>query len=33
MKAHYKHHEIHTKEGGKAFGFLYAPKKLIEKEN
>jgi len=33
MKAHYKHHEVHTKEGGKAFGFLYAPKKLIEKEN
>ncbi|MEP4533793.1 MAG: beta-carotene hydroxylase [Cyclobacteriaceae bacterium] len=27
MRAHYKHHEIHTKEGAEAFGFLYAPKK------
>ena len=27
MKAHYVHHEKHTKEGGEAFGFLYAPKK------
>lgn len=27
MKAHYVHHEKHTKEGCEAFGFLYAPKK------
>jgi len=27
INAHYIHHETHTKEGGKAFGFLYAPKK------
>lgn len=25
MKAHYIHHETHTKEGCEAFGFLYAP--------
>jgi len=27
MNAHYVHHTKHTKEGGEAFGFLYAPKK------
>ena len=27
MRAHYVHHEKHTKEGCEAFGFLYAPKK------
>ena len=27
MRAHYIHHEKHTKEGCEAFGFLYAPKK------
>ena len=27
MNAHYVHHKKHTKEGGEAFGFLYAPKK------
>ncbi len=27
MQAHYVHHEVHTKEGAEAFGFLYAPKK------
>lgn len=27
INAHYVHHEKHTKEGGEAFGFLYAPKK------
>lgn len=27
MNAHYVHHEVHTKEGAEAFGFLYAPKK------
>jgi len=31
MNAHYIHHEVHTKEGARAFGFLYAPKKY-EKE-
>ena len=30
MKAHYVHHEKHTKEGAEAFGFLYAPKKYQE---
>ena len=33
IKAHYKHHEFHSKEGAKEFGFLFAPKKLIEEEN
>lgn len=27
MRAHYIHHESHTKEEAEAFGFLYAPKK------
>lgn len=27
MHAHYVHHKKHTKEGGEAFGFLYAPRK------
>lgn len=27
MNAHYFHHKKHSKEGGEAFGFLYAPKK------
>ncbi len=27
MRAHYVHHEVHSKEGAEAFGFLYAPKK------
>lgn len=27
MRAHYVHHEKHTKEDAEAFGFLYAPKK------
>ncbi|MCG8305962.1 MAG: sterol desaturase family protein [Cytophagales bacterium] len=27
INAHYHHHRKHTKEGGEAFGFLYAPKK------
>lgn len=27
MNAHYVHHKVHTKDGAKAFGFLYAPKK------
>tara|TARA_B100000989_G_C19477210_1_gene443465 strand:+ start:648 stop:1121 length:474 start_codon:yes stop_codon:yes gene_type:complete len=31
IRAHYVHHETHSKEGAKAFGFLYAPKKY-EKE-
>jgi len=30
MRAHYVHHEKHTKEGCEAFGFLYAPKKYEE---
>ncbi|MFT6867497.1 MAG: beta-carotene 3-hydroxylase [Cyclobacteriaceae bacterium] len=33
MKAHYVHHEIHTKEGAEAFGFLYAPKKYETKKS
>ncbi len=32
IRAHYVHHEKHTKEGGEAFGFLYAPPKY-EKDN
>ena len=32
MRAHYVHHEKHTKEGCEAFGFLYAPKKYAEQE-
>ena len=32
MRAHYIHHEVHTKEGAEAFGFLYAPKKYEPKE-
>lgn len=28
IKAHYVHHEVHSKEGAEAFGFLYAPKKF-----
>ena len=31
MNAHYVHHKVHTKEGGEAFGFLYAPKKYSAK--
>lgn len=31
MNAHYIHHEVHSKKGARAFGFLYAPKKY-EKE-
>lgn len=27
IRAHYVHHETHTKDGARAFGFLYAPKK------
>lgn len=32
VHAHYLHHENHSKEGGKAFGFLYAPKRYGPKE-
>lgn len=32
IKAHYVHHETHTREGAEAFGFLYAPKKYEEPE-
>ncbi len=31
VNAHYVHHEKHTKEGGQAFGFLFAPKKYDPK--
>jgi len=27
ISAHYVHHEIHSKGGAEAFGFLYAPEK------
>lgn len=30
IRAHYVHHEKHTKEDGEAFGFLYAPKKYAK---
>ncbi|MGF1635597.1 MAG: beta-carotene hydroxylase [Cyclobacteriaceae bacterium] len=32
MNAHYVHHEVHSKEGGEAFGFLFAPKKYAKKK-
>lgn len=32
IRAHYIHHEVHTKEGAEAFGFLYAPKKYKSNE-
>jgi beta-carotene 3-hydroxylase len=32
IKAHYVHHEVHSKGGAEAFGFLYAPKKYKHKE-
>ena len=32
MRAHYVHHEKHTKQGCEAFGFLYAPKKYAEEQ-
>lgn len=28
INAHYIHHESHAKQGARAFGFLYAPKKF-----
>ena len=28
MRAHYIHHKVHSREGGQAFGFLWAPKKF-----
>lgn len=31
IRAHYVHHEVHTKDGAEAFGFLYAPKKYAKK--
>lgn len=33
MRAHYIHHEKHTKEGCEAFGFLYAPPKYEKTSN
>ena len=33
MNAHYVHHKVHTKEGAKAFGFLFAPKKYDVKND
>ena len=32
IHAHYIHHQVHTKDGAEAFGFLYAPKKFEKKE-
>ena len=32
INAHYVHHSRHGKEGGEAFGFLYAPKKYDAKD-
>jgi beta-carotene 3-hydroxylase len=32
MHAHYIHHEKHSKEGTRAFGFLYAPRKYSPEE-
>ncbi len=33
IQAHYVHHRKHSKEGGEAFGFLYAPKKYYNEAN
>ena len=33
MNAHYVHHKVHTKRGGKAFGFLFAPKEYDIKKD
>ena len=33
MNAHFVHHKVHTKEGAKAFGFLFAPKKYEVKKD
>ncbi|ELR70635.1 Beta-carotene hydroxylase [Fulvivirga imtechensis AK7] len=33
INAHYIHHRKHTKEGGEAFGFLYAPKQYEAKNS
>ena len=33
MNAHYVHHKVHKKEGAKAFGFLFAPKKYDIKKD
>jgi beta-carotene 3-hydroxylase len=30
-KTHHLHHEVHTKEGAEAFGFLFVPKKYLNK--
>lgn len=27
MRAHYVHHQVHTRDGAEAFGFLYAPRR------
>lgn len=32
MNAHYEHHKVHTKQGARAFGFLWAPAKYAVKE-
>ena len=33
VNAHYVHHKVHTKQGAKAFGFLFAPKKYDVKSD
>ncbi len=33
MNAHYVHHKVHSKDGAKAFGFLFAPKKYDIKKD
>jgi beta-carotene 3-hydroxylase len=30
-RTHHLHHEVHTKEGAEAFGFLFVPKKYLNK--
>lgn len=32
INAHYEHHKVHSKKGGRAFGFLYAPEKYAPKD-
>jgi|TARA_B110000263_G_scaffold244934_1_gene253719 beta-carotene 3-hydroxylase len=33
INAHFVHHKVHTKQGAKAFGFLFAPKKYDPKKD
>jgi beta-carotene 3-hydroxylase len=30
-RTHHLHHEVHSKEGAEAFGFLFVPKRYLNK--